>query len=155
MRPIRPDDRARIATAVAYTSPDTYYRRFHAYKQGFTERELSYLTQIDGGDHLALIATERDRPDRLVAIARYVRNHREADEAELAITVHDPYQRHGVGRRMLELLSEAARGHGISRLRAFVQADNRAMIGLLHDVLPETRLDRRSGSTVEYVSSLN
>ena len=64
VRSVRPDDRERILGALTYTSENTYYRRFHAPKHRFTERELAHLTQVDGHNHIALIATERDRPDR-------------------------------------------------------------------------------------------
>src|SRR5512142_2174188 len=101
VRPVRPDDRGRILNALAYTSAGTYYRRFHAPKHRFTERELAHLTQVDGVDHVALIATKRDHPDRLVAVARFVRDSHVATEAELAIPVHDPYQRRGIGRHIL------------------------------------------------------
>lgn len=155
IRPIRADDRDRILHALEYTSPETYYRRFHGAKRWFSDTELSYLTEIDGRDHFALIATERDDEDRLVAIARFIRNPRAHAEAELAITVHDPYQRRGIGRRMLTLLVDAAREHGISRLHAFVQIDNRPMIALLHDVLPQTVVAARRGSIAEYVVELD
>lgn len=154
IRPIRPDDRERIQQALEYTSPTTYYRRFHSAKHWYTDRELTYLTEVDGNNHFALIATERDRPERLVAVARFIRNPRDRAEAELAITVHDPYQRQGIGRQMLRLLGEAAREHGVVRLRALVQTDNRAMIALLHRVFPQTTSVARYGSTVEYVAEL-
>jgi GNAT superfamily N-acetyltransferase len=154
IRAIRPDDRSRILGALAYTSDATYYQRFHGHRKGFSERELDYLTEVDGDEHCALIATERDRPDLLVAIARFVRTAPGSAEAELAITVHDPYQGHGVGRRMLELLAAAARERGVERLRAVVQHGNHAMIRLMHSVLPATVLDLRDGSTLEYVADL-
>ena len=97
IRAIRPEDRTLIANAVRYTSNRTYQRRFHGPAPRFGPRELSYLTEIDGYNHFALIATERDRPDRLVAVARFVRYHDRPTEAEFAITVHDPYQGQGSG----------------------------------------------------------
>jgi RimJ/RimL family protein N-acetyltransferase len=154
VRPVRPDDRVRIVNALAYTSANTYYRRFHAPKLHFSASELAHLTQVDGHDHVALIATEIDRPDRLVAIARFVRYAHPPTEAELAITVHDPYQRRGIGRHMLTLLVDAAREHGITRLHANVQFDNEAMIGLLHDVLPQAVLAGRSGSIGDYAADI-
>jgi RimJ/RimL family protein N-acetyltransferase len=154
VRPVCPDDRVRMLNALAYTSANTYYRRFHAPKHRFTERELAYLTQVDGHDHVALIATERDRPDRLVAIARFVRDAHLPTEAELAITVHDPYQRHGIGRQMLTSLVDAARKHGIKCLHANIQFDNEAMIGLLYNVLPQAVLVGRDGSIGEYVADI-
>ena len=154
VRPVRPDDRLRILGALAYTSANTYYRRFHAPKLHFSETELTQLTQVDGHDHIALIATERDRPDRLVAIARCVRDAHSPTEAELAITVHDPYQRRGIGRQMLTLLADAARENGITRLHANVQFDNEAMIALLDSVLPQAVLVERSGSVGDYAADI-
>ena len=90
-----------------------------------------------------------------MAIARFIRNPRASEEAELAITVHDPYQHAGVGRRMLGLLIAAADEHNVTRFRAIVQTENRPMITLLHKMLPHTELSRRDGSTIEYVSQLS
>jgi RimJ/RimL family protein N-acetyltransferase len=154
VRPVRPDDRVRILNALAYTSASTYYRRFHAPKHRFTERELAYLTQVDGHDHVALIATERDHPDRLVAVARFVRDSHSPTEAELAITVHDPYQRRGIGRQMLTLLVDSAREQGIRRLHANIQLDNGAMLRLLDNVLPQAVLVDRDGAVGEYVADI-
>jgi GNAT superfamily N-acetyltransferase len=115
---------------------------------------LSYLTEIDGNNHFALIATERDLPDRLVAVARFVRYHDHPTEAEFAITVHDPYQGQGIGRRLLELLVEAARERGITRLRALIQSDNDPMTRLLRRVLPQARLEDRSDGECTYSADI-
>jgi RimJ/RimL family protein N-acetyltransferase len=154
VRPVCPDDRARILAAVAYTSENTYYRRFHAPKPRFTDRELTQLTQVDGHDHIALIALERDDPERLVAVARLVRDADTPTEAELAITVHEPYQRRGIGSHMLTLLVAAAREHDITRLRANVQLDNQPMLRLLRRVLPQAVMIGRDGGVGEYVAEI-
>jgi GNAT superfamily N-acetyltransferase len=154
IRPIRPDDRERILHAVEYTSDETYARRFHDAGHRFTESELTYLTEVDGDRHVALIATELDRPDRLVAIARFVGDALDPGQAEFAITVHDPYQRRGVGRRMLTLLAESAAEHGITHLRAMIEFDNHPMLALLHSVLPQARLVARDGRELEYEAEL-
>ena len=150
IRPIRPDDRTLITNAVNYTSDRTYQRRFHGPAPKFSPRELSFLTEIDGYNHFALIATERDRPDRLVAVARFVRYRDRPTEAEFAITVHDPYQGQGIGSQLLGLLVEAARARGITCLRALIQSDNDAMMRLLHRVLPQARLEERCGGECTY-----
>jgi hypothetical protein len=41
VRPVRPADSNLIADAVAYTSEESYYRRFHVIKHGLRARELS------------------------------------------------------------------------------------------------------------------
>ena len=154
IRPIRPDDRTLIANAVRYTSDRTYQLRFHGPRPRFSPRVLSYLTEIDGDNHFALIATERDRPDRLVAMARFVRYRDRPTEAEFAITVHDPYQGQGIGRRLLELLVEAARERGITRLYALIQSGNDPMMRLLQRVLPQARLEERSDGECTYSADI-
>ena len=141
IRPIRPEDSTLIANAVRYTSDRTYHRRFHGPPPRFSPRELAYLTDLDGYNHYALIATEQDHPDRLVAVARFVRYGDRPTEAEFAITVHDPYQRQGIGSRLLELIVERARERGITRLCALIQSDNEPMMRLLHRVLPQATLE--------------
>lgn len=155
IRLIRGDDRQRILDAVDYTSRQTYSRRFHEAKHRFTERELTYLTDVDGDNHRAIIATERDRPDRLVAIARFVRSEAEPDEAEFAVTVHDPYQRRGIGTAMLSLLRDAAIEHGITRFRAFIELDNEPMLALMDKLFPRSKRVDRFGRTGEYVTDLS
>jgi GNAT superfamily N-acetyltransferase len=154
IRPIRPEDRTLIANAVRYTSDRTYQRRFHGPPPRFSPRELSYLTEIDGYNHYALIATERDRPDRLVAVARFVRYRDRPTEAEFAITVHDPYQDQGIGGQLLELIVERARERGITRLCALIQSDNEPMMRLWHRVLPQATLKERSDAECLYCADI-
>lgn len=154
IRPIGPADATLIANAVRYTSDRTYQLRFHGYRPAFSPRQLAYLTDIDGENHFALIATERDRPNRLVAEARFVRYRDRPTEAEFAITVHDPYQGQRIGRRLLDLLVQAARERGITRLRALIQSDNEPMMRLLHSVLPQARLEDRSDGECTYSADI-
>jgi len=154
IRPIRPADRTLITSAVRYTSDRTYQRRFHGPRPRFSPRVLSYLTEVDGENHFALIATERDRPDRLVAVARFVRCRDRPTQAEFAIIVHDPYQGQGIGRRLLELLVQAARERGITRLRALIQSDNDPMMRLLRRVLPQARLEDHSDRECTYSADI-
>ena len=154
IRPIRPEDRTLLANAVRYTSVRTYQRRFHGPPPRFSPRELSYLTEIDGYNHYALIATERDRPDRLVAVARFVRYRERPTDAEFAITVHDPYQCQGIGGQLLELLVERARERRIIRLCALIQSDNEPMMRLLHRVLPQATLEERSDAECLYSADI-
>jgi acetyltransferase len=154
IHPMRPDDRTRITDAVSYTSEDTYYRRFHTPMSSFTERELKHLTEIDGDRHIALVATERDRPERLVSVVRCARSTLHPSEAEFAIIVHDPYQRRGIGSHMLRLMIETAREHGVTRLRALIQSDNRPMLALLYKVLPQAVLEGRAEGVSIYVADI-
>jgi len=152
IRPIRPSDAALIIGAISYTSPETYYRRFHMAKRRFTSAELRYLTDVDGHTHVALVAAQRGEQPRLAAVARYATSPSDPLEGELGICVHDPFRRQGLGARMLIRLHDEASMRGVRRLRAIVQADNLAMRELLYRVLPGTRVDGRAGGEVQYVS---
>ena len=87
IRPIQPADAALIVAAVAYTSSETYYRRFHAAKRCFSRSELEYLTEVDGMTHVALVAVERGERPRLAAAARFCKDPMNPHEGELGICV--------------------------------------------------------------------
>lgn len=153
IRPIEPEDAQRITDARGYTSEETYYRRFHAAKAGFSRHELRYLTEVDGHDHVALIAVEHDS-GRLAAIARFVRLPGGDGCAEAAITVHDPYQGRGLGREiLLQLLTEAVR-LDVRTMLFEVQADNHRMVGLLLSLPYPVTCVARHGSTATWTCDL-
>ena len=153
IRPIRPPDADLIVAALDYTAPETYYRRFHSHKLAFSADELAYLTQVDGHHHVALIAVER-ATGRLAAIARFITTISGA-EAEMAVCVHDPYRRRGLGAELLSRVAVIAAARGLSRLRFVVQGDNRPMIGLLHRVFPALTIDGRDGATVDFLAVID
>lgn len=152
IRPIQPADAALIVAAVAYTSSETYYRRFHAAKRCFSRSELEYLTEVDGMTHVALVAVERGERPRLAAAARFCKDPMNPHEGELGICVHDPFRRRGLGAEMLRRLSAEASLRGVSQLRAMIQSDNGAMRALLYHVFPDTRVDNRYGGEVDYIA---
>jgi acetyltransferase len=129
VRCIRPSDRDALRAAFHALSPETRYRRFQAHFADLTPAMLSYLTEVDGQDHVALVATaggRRRRGERvvLVGVARFIRLRSEPRSAEVAITVADALQGKGLGTRMLELLVEAAKERGIDTLVAHMLDGN-------------------------------
>ncbi len=55
----------------------------------------------------------------------------EPTAADVAVTVGDPFQRRGLGTRLLRELAHAARAQGIERFTGHVLVDNAAARGLL------------------------
>ena len=145
VRPIRPDDKPLLAEGIRHQSAETIERRFMSPKPRLTAAELRYLTEVDGVDHVALIAFEADKPqnrtDGFVGVARFVRDHRCRDTAEFAILICDAYQRRGAGRALGELLINEARARAIARFTAVTHADN----------VPAHRLIAAIGEHLEYV----
>jgi RimJ/RimL family protein N-acetyltransferase len=121
---MRADDGPRLSAAYDRLSPESKYRRFLAPKPHLTSAETRYLVQIDGQDHVALLATAADDPDFILGVARFVRSPEDRRLAELAIVVGDPYQQDGLATVLLEQLTRAAAERGIARFRATMLASN-------------------------------
>jgi hypothetical protein len=67
IRPIRPSDSERIGNSRDRFSDESMRRRFLTPKPRLTSSELRYLTEVDGQDHYALVATPLDDLDAIVA----------------------------------------------------------------------------------------
>ena len=131
IRPIRPDDKARLAAGHDLLSPDTQRLRFLMPKPRLTAADLRYLTEIDGVDHVAFVAVPTARDDVTMAVGRFVRDPERPDTAEFAIVVADELQGMGLGSRLAEVLASAAAERGIRRFSATVLRENRAVQRLL------------------------
>jgi RimJ/RimL family protein N-acetyltransferase len=140
IRPIRPADAELLDAGLRQLSPQTVYRRFLAPKPSFSRRELRYLTEVDGVQHVALVALDANDPTRLIAVGRWVRLD-DPEVAEIAVVVGDPWQRMGVGRRLGLELADAACRLGVRRFTATMLADNAPAHRLLR--LAQERLDAR------------
>jgi GNAT superfamily N-acetyltransferase len=143
IRPIRSDDKELLAAGFALLSEETRQMRFLTAKPRLTKGDLRYLTEVDGCDHVALVAVERDKPNHIAAVGRFVRDAAHRDTAEFAIVVGDPYQRHGLGRALAQALVGEAQARGIQRFTATVLAENAGVQKLIASI----------GEHLEYVSN--
>ncbi len=150
IRPIGPDDHERLRASHARLSPESRYRRFLATKPELTSADARYLVEIDGSDHLAIVATEPDEPDEpIVAVARYIRLPDDPEAAEYAIVVGDDYQRQGLATELMTRLAHAAAARGIRRFRATMLADNIAIQRVSANVAAGPLKRRQVGSVSE------
>jgi GNAT superfamily N-acetyltransferase len=125
IRPIRADDKRLLEDGLRHLSQTSIQRRFLSTKPRFTKTELRYLTEVDGWDHVALVAEAPTQPARhLIAVARYVRDPEHPESAEAAIVVGDELQRRGLGSLLAEELAQRARMRGIRRFTATMASDN-------------------------------
>ena len=93
-------------------------------KPRFSSSELRYLTEIDGFDHVAIVAVSAEDPDVFYGVARFVRWQNDPEAAEAAIVVADPLQGHGLGRELGRRLAEEARERGVKRFTATLLGEN-------------------------------
>lgn len=129
LRPVRPADKHGLEAAFARLSAESRRLRFLGPKARLSRAELAYLTEVDGADHVALVAVPAHAPAFIIGVARYVRD-REREggsaSAELAVVVGDPWQGQGLGRHMGLELAHVARRNGITRFTASMMSDNHA-----------------------------
>src|SRR4051812_45684888 len=149
IRPIVPEDKPLLIAGLRALSPESAMKRFLSPKLSFSAAELRYLTEVDQHDHIAFVALEAGA---LVAVARCVRTG--PDVADVAIVVGDPWQGHGLGRRLLSLLAERAAEEGITRFAGTMLADNRQALRLMRGFALPLERDRVEHGVREVVTRL-
>lgn len=128
IRPIRPDDKARLSAGLSRLSPASAHARFLSPKPRFTSAELRYLTEVDGIDHVALALAEGDD---IIGVGRFVRSADDPTSAEVAVVICDALQGRGLGTMLGLALADAARQRGIEHFTATMLPDNVAALRLL------------------------
>ncbi len=146
IRAQRPEDKEAILEAVQHASADTLYHRFFAVKRTLSEQEQHFFFDVDFVNHVVLlaVATINGQP-RIVGGARFIVT--EPGKAEVAFSVVDDYQHHGLGAVLMHHIAASAREAGVREILAEVIADNASMLGVLeHSGLTATT--RREGTTI-------
>ena len=127
-------------------SDNARHFRFMTGLRELTREMLIRFTQIDYDRELALVGVvERGDRETQIAVARYARV--DPESAHIAIVVADEWQGKGIGRRLLEMLMEAARARGIVRLEGEVLAENTPVRALLAGLGFSFRRDPRRAAT--------
>ncbi len=128
VRPVAPGDRAAIISFLHGLSPRSIGFRF------FGQIDLDWVADwsldVDYADRYALVATTGSEQE-IVAHAAYVRTRE--DRAEVAFTVADAWQGHGIATIMLAHLAATAERHGIALFTAEVLPANHGMICVFRD----------------------
>jgi RimJ/RimL family protein N-acetyltransferase len=143
-RHIRPDDKGRLAVGLQRLSPETRHKRFLMPKPRFSSSELRYLTEIDGFDHVAIVAVSATDPEVFYAVGRFVRLRDDPETAEVAIVVGDELQGKGLGRELGRRLADLARERGVTRFTATLLGDNVAAQRLFASL--SARLEHRTSA---------
>lgn len=145
LRPIRSDDAAKLLAFHHRLSFESIYRRYFSIHPDLSPAEVAHLTEVDYVDRLALVIEDGDE---LVAVGRYDR-YPTTSTAEVAFVVRDDYQHFGLGHRLLEALSAAARARGITTLSAETLFDNHDMMSVFrHSGFPMTSSTSRGETDV-------
>lgn len=119
-RPVKPSDERRLKELFYSQSWETTYRRFGIPLKRLSERQFQELVAIDYRNSMAIAGFVREKGrERMIAVGRYYAGKGERI-AEAAFTVHDDYQRLGIGTFLLNYLAWIAKEQGVEGLRAEV-----------------------------------
>ena len=125
LRPIVPSDAPALQAFVKNMSTESSYFRFFRVKKQLEPKELEQFTQLDYEVQMAFVAIV---DGILVGIGRYNADDCADGFAEAAFTVADDMQGKGIGTLLVYRIAAYARAHGIKGFRAYVLADNHAMM---------------------------
>src|SRR5204863_7478562 len=112
-RSILPEDIDLVTEFARNLSKEACYNRFLGGGVRLSPEMLEKFTRIDFSRDMALIATATvEGAETAIGVARYAR-HADGVTCEFAITVADAWQGRGIGGKLLVMLLESARGHGM------------------------------------------
>ena len=127
LRPLRADDRERMAKAVRGLDPQTIYRRLFSHRKELTEAGLDRIMRVDDESEIVIVATTGNGAEEaMIGAGRYIVTGE--GRAEIAFTVEEDYQGQGVAGRLFAALVDVARRHAIAVFEADVLSENPSML---------------------------
>ncbi|MGP8232741.1 MAG: N-acetyltransferase family protein [Methylovirgula sp.] len=145
LRAVHRDDGPRIRRAFHTLGSETIHARFFEYRAEVTEAELAHITGVDFKRDAALLVTTGAGADEVIigGVSYFAIDDADPPKsAELAFTIIDGYQGHGIGRLLMHEIIEIARANGIEFLEADMFADNTPMLHVFQHAGPPLTLLR-------------
>ncbi len=134
IRAIRPEDKQMLADAFYALERESRYTRFFGFKDHITDQEIKGATEVDFEQEVALVVTTVDAGNEIIiAGGRYILLRHSPGtplQAEVAFTVEEDYQGHGLAGRLFNCLADIARTKGVATFEAEVLPGNKAMIAV-------------------------
>ena len=150
IRPWRPGDGHALVSMYEQLSQESRYRRFLIPDPQVSRAMFTRLLKVDHHDHESLIAIALDT-ETMVGVARFVRDSREPDSAEVAVTVLDPWQNQGLGAVLLQRLAHRASEEDIRYFHGNVLAENQPALDLMRGI-GETAVSRENGQVAARIT---
>jgi len=130
IRPAKPVDERRIQEHFYTQDKDDIYSRFFQAKTRFVRDDVESMFQIDYVKNLTLLVVVGEFGfGKVVAVGEYLLDPAK-NIAEIAFSVSKEWQGKGLGKILMNKLSEAARENGIFGLMAYTLPRNQGMIKL-------------------------
>lgn len=130
LRPIKPEDEPLERELLSSLSDETLRTRFFSIIRDISHEWLVLFCNIDYDRHLAIVAEIKENGARkIMAVGRIIIDP-DSNSGEIAVLVHDRFQRKGLGYKLMEVLIERAKEKGLEHVYGEVLTDNQKMLSL-------------------------
>jgi acyl-CoA hydrolase/GNAT superfamily N-acetyltransferase len=147
-RPIHPTDEPKMRHLFYNLSQQTIYYRFMRFLKRVPRKQLEDFIYIDHREEVAIVGTVPSTSgDEIVAVGRYYLDPK-TNQAEVAFTVHDDWQRRRIGSFLFKHLTHLAKRYGIKGFTAEVLGENKGM----QKVFNQSKLRKRTSSSGGVIS---
>ncbi|MHA1131352.1 MAG: GNAT family N-acetyltransferase [Candidatus Helarchaeota archaeon] len=119
-RPIKPDDDDKVLSFYYSLSRETIYFRFFSGRKNVPKSRVRDYTHIDYDKNFAMVV---EYEGRIVGIGHYIVTDN-PQTIEMAVVMHDEWQRKGIGTHFLKYLISIAKEKGIRHITATVLLEN-------------------------------
>ncbi|MHA1276165.1 MAG: GNAT family N-acetyltransferase [Candidatus Helarchaeota archaeon] len=119
-RPIKPDDDDKVLSFYYSLSRETIYFRFFSGRKNVPKSRVRDYTHIDYDKNFAMVV---EYEGRIVGIGHYIVTDN-PQTVEMAVVMHDEWQRKGIGTHFLKYLISIAKEKGIRHITATVLLEN-------------------------------
>jgi acyl-CoA hydrolase/RimJ/RimL family protein N-acetyltransferase len=143
-RPIQPNDEALLKELFYSHSEQTILQRYLVHMRHLSHEQVQKFVTLDYRNDFALVGMiPHEGRERMICVGRYFRNPANSD-AEIAITIHDDFQRCGIGTYLVQTLANIAMENGITVFTAGVLASNPAMMRVFRKLTDKMEIKSES-----------
>jgi acetyltransferase len=152
LRPIKPEDEPYMGELFKTFSEETVRHRFFQILKEMSHAALARYCNVDYDKEIAIVAeTKENGRKRLLGVVRLA-TESDGKTAEIAVVVGDPWQRLGLGSKLVDYIIEIARDKKLRSLYALMLRENYKAIRFMEE--KGFRIDGEQGETVRGVLKL-
>lgn len=130
VRPIRPDDVLLLLDMHRrLSSTSIHYRYLRSYKPTF--EDMHRISHIQDDEGAALVATLEASQETAIGLAYYVVDKQQPGTAEPAIVIEDRFQGQGLGRILMQHLTQSALARDICAFNALIDPTNERIMHII------------------------